>query len=39
MIRTIVVVFCWPWKAAVGLAAQPSDPRESKLLVLERLWK
>jgi len=23
---------------SVGLAAQPSDPRESKLLVLERLW-
>ncbi len=24
--------------ASVGLAAQPGDPRESKLLVLERMW-
>jgi ketosteroid isomerase-like protein len=24
--------------SSVGMAAQPADPRESKLMVLERLW-
>ena len=35
MIRTIC---CFLVLAAVGMAAQQADPRESKLLVLERLW-
>ncbi len=35
MIRTIC---CFLVLASVGMAAQQADPRESKLLVLERLW-
>jgi ketosteroid isomerase-like protein len=35
MIRTIC---CFLVLASVGMAAQQADPRETKLLVLERLW-
>ena len=35
MIRTIC---CFLVLASVGMTAQQADPRESKLLVLERLW-
>lgn len=35
MIRTIC---CFLVLASVGIVAQQADPRESKLLVLERLW-
>ncbi len=35
MIRTVC---CFLVLASVGMAAQQADPRESKLLVLERLW-
>jgi ketosteroid isomerase-like protein len=35
MIRTIC---CFLLLASIGMAAQQADPRESKLLVLERLW-
>ncbi|MGB8065246.1 MAG: nuclear transport factor 2 family protein [Candidatus Sulfotelmatobacter sp.] len=35
MIRAI---FCFLVLTSVGMAAQQADPRESKLLVLERLW-
>jgi ketosteroid isomerase-like protein len=35
MIRTIC---CFLVLASIGMAAQQADPRETKLLVLERLW-
>ncbi len=34
----IRIICCFLVLASVGMAAQQADPRESKLLVLERLW-
>jgi ketosteroid isomerase-like protein len=37
MIRTVCCFFLLTL-SSIGLAAQQADPRESKLLILERLW-
>ena len=38
MIRTLCCCLLLLTLGSVGLAAQQADPRESKLLILERLW-
>ena len=38
MLRTVSFCFLLLTASAVGLAAQQADPRESKIMVLERLW-